>query len=189
METLPEVTFRGLQRTRELDDEIRFQLEKLDRICGNIISCRIGIEKRQRFNSQGSPFRVRLALAVPPGHEIVIVKGQKKSFEDHQPLLEIVHQAFEAAQRRLRKLRDIQNREVKRHPEQEVNGIVDKLYRQEGYGFIRTESTSQVYFHRNAVLHNKFDRLHLGDGVHFNSEEGEQGPQATTVRLIEKTEL
>ncbi|MFA5038607.1 MAG: HPF/RaiA family ribosome-associated protein [Candidatus Omnitrophota bacterium] len=189
MQNLPEITFRGVEHTQELEDEIQRNLEKLERVCDHIISCHLVIEKRQRIEARGNPYRVRLAVSVPPGHQIVVIRGQKQPSESHQPLPVIVHHVFESVVKRLRKLSELQNREVKRHPEQEVNGVVEKIYRKDGYGFIRTDDDSQVYFHRNAVLHNKFDRLNRGDGVHFLAEEGDQGPQATTVRIIEKTEL
>lgn len=189
MQNPPEISFRGVDHTQEIDDEIRSNLGRLERVCDHVITCRLAIEKIQRDQARGNPYRVRLVVSVPPGHQIVIVRGQKHPSESHQPLTVIIHHVFETASKRLRKLSELQNRQVKRHLEQEVNGVVDKINLQDGYGFIRSEDNSQVYFHRNAVLHNKFDRLHKGDGVHFLAELGDQGPQATTVRVIEHTEL
>ena len=45
------------------------------------------------------------------------------------------------------------------------------------------------FFHRNSVLSNDFDRLTVGTGVQFFVSQGENGPQASTVRLIDKTGL
>jgi cold shock CspA family protein len=42
----------------------------------------------------------------------------------------------------------------------------------------------EVYFHRNSVLHRGFDELAVGTEVRFVEEEGEQGPQASTVAVI-----
>jgi cold shock CspA family protein len=36
------------------------------------------------------------------------------------------------------------------------------------------------------VLHGEFNRLAIGTGVNFSEELGEKGPQATSVRIIEK---
>ena len=42
----------------------------------------------------------------------------------------------------------------------------------------------EIYFHRNSVLHEAFDRLRVGAEVAFVEEEGDQGPQASTVKLV-----
>jgi cold shock CspA family protein len=43
-----------------------------------------------------------------------------------------------------------------------------------------------IYFHRNSVLKNAFDRLEIGSEVRFSEEAGEQGPQASSVTLVGK---
>ena len=65
--------------------------------------------------------------------------------------------------------------------------IVDKLFIEQGYGFIRTIDTSdEVYFHKNSVLHNDFSRIKIGTGVRFVSEIGQKGLQASSVEIIDK---
>jgi cold shock CspA family protein len=63
-------------------------------------------------------------------------------------------------------------------------GIVSKLFRDEGYGFIAIEDGTEVYFHRNAVHDLAFEALEDGMEVSLNLEPGEKGPQATTVNPI-----
>ena len=66
-------------------------------------------------------------------------------------------------------------------------GIVQKLFIEDGYGFIRTIDTSdEIYFHKNSVLHNDFDKIKVGTGVRFVSEIGDKGPQASSVEIIDK---
>ena len=61
-------------------------------------------------------------------------------------------------------------------------GIVDRVFAEEGYGFILTDAGDQVYFHRNAVHGGlAFDALEEGQRVGLDIEGGEKGPQATTV--------
>ena len=61
-------------------------------------------------------------------------------------------------------------------------GIVDRVFREDGYGFILTDDGEQVYFHRNAVKEGlAFDRLEEADRVALNMEPGREGPQATAV--------
>lgn len=55
------------------------------------------------------------------------------------------------------------------------------------YGFLRTLDTGrEIYFHRNSVSDRDFERLEVGTGVQFAEEEGEMGPQATTVQIVDK---
>ena len=61
-------------------------------------------------------------------------------------------------------------------------GVVDRVLRDDGYGFILTDGGEQVYFHRNAVKEGlDFERLEEADRVGLNIEAGIEGPQATTV--------
>jgi cold shock CspA family protein len=54
------------------------------------------------------------------------------------------------------------------------------------FGFIETADGREIYFHRNSVLNKAFSRLKPGTAVSFAEEEGEKGPQASTVRLLGK---
>ena len=54
------------------------------------------------------------------------------------------------------------------------------------FGFIDAGDGHEVYFHRNSVLGDEFDRLEVGNEVTFSEEAGEKGPQASTVRRIRK---
>ena len=53
---------------------------------------------------------------------------------------------------------------------------------EDGYGFLESPDGRELYFHRNSVLHNEFERLELGDCVTFSEEEGQRGPQASSVK-------
>jgi cold shock CspA family protein len=56
----------------------------------------------------------------------------------------------------------------------------------EGYGFLMTPDGRELYFHRHSVLHDDFERLAVGTEVRFEEEEGEKGPQASTVQVVNK---
>jgi len=65
--------------------------------------------------------------------------------------------------------------------------VIHQLFPEEGYGFLRTVDTQdEIYFHRNSVLHDDFDRLAIGLGVRYAAELGEKGPQATSVQIVDK---
>jgi cold shock CspA family protein len=49
-------------------------------------------------------------------------------------------------------------------------------------GFIATLDEGEIYFHRDIVIDNAFDRLNVGSEVRFAEEFGEKGVQASTVQ-------
>jgi cold shock CspA family protein len=74
---------------------------------------------------------------------------------------------------------------VKTH-ELPLKARVSKLLPDEGYGFLATEDGGEIYFHKQSVLNHGFARLQVGTAVTFVEEQGEKGPQASTVRILGK---
>lgn len=180
-----EIAFKGIPHTDEIETLIREEADKLERACRYLISCRVAVEKRQQHQEVGNPYRVRIDITVPPGHELVVKREPSKG-DMHDPLEIVIKHAFASAVRQLRKLVEQQRGDVKTHPDQQVKAIVHKLFPQEGYGFLRTVDTQEeVYFHRNSVLHDDFDRLTIGLGVRYTAEVGEKGLQATSVQIVD----
>jgi cold shock CspA family protein len=51
---------------------------------------------------------------------------------------------------------------------------------------VLAEAGSEIYFHRHSVLSPGFDHLAVGTEVRFAEEEGDRGPQASTVEIAEE---
>jgi cold shock CspA family protein len=51
-------------------------------------------------------------------------------------------------------------------------------------GFLESDDGREIYFHRQSVLGDAFDKFSLGTKVFFAEEEGEKGPQARTAIAI-----
>jgi cold shock CspA family protein/ribosome-associated translation inhibitor RaiA len=185
MEIPLQLSFRDIPPARqgELEERVRTRADKLERFCDHITSCRVAVERPNLHQESGNAFRVRLDITVPPGHEIVVRKEPGDN-DLHSDLLTVVNGAFDAAERQLKELVERQRGEVKTH--EEPRGLVVKLFREEGYGFLKTIDGRDVYFHQNAVLAGDFDRLDLGTQVRFEEAMGEMGPQATTVQIVDK---
>lgn len=180
-----EIAFRDVERTDEIDELIRKEVEKLEKMHHNITSCRLAVERPHSAQQSGNPFRVRLGIRVPRGHEVVITRDPADN-DMHDPLDVVLNNAFKSAQRKLRKLIEQQRNQTKKHPDQEAGAVVEKLFPEEGYGFLRTVDGEEVYFHRNSVIHNDFDRLEIGTGVRYVAETGDRGLQASTVQIVDK---
>jgi cold shock CspA family protein/ribosome-associated translation inhibitor RaiA len=179
------VTFRNVLKNAATADLIRKQAAKLDRVCDHIVSCRIAVEKPQEHQRSGNPFRVRIDVTVPPEHEIIVTREAGEG-DLHEQLPTVIRDAFAAMRRQLRKLVEKQHRNVKTHPEQELAGVVIRLFREQGYGFIKRLNGDEIYFHKNSLLGDDFDHLAIGTGVQWVEEQGDKGPQASTVRIVDK---
>lgn len=112
-----------------------------------------------------------------PGHTITARK-QENSFD------EALRDAFVAMKTELDKIREKRGSHEVRMSAPPERGVVSKLFRDEGYGFIAMEDGTEVYFHRNAVHDLTFDALEDGMEVSLNIEPGDKGPQATTVNPV-----
>jgi len=178
-----EVNYRGVERTPSMDEFIRHRVEKLHRFAHDIVRCRVAVEKRNEHQSTGNPYRVRIEVTVPPEHDLVVVK-RPGNHEIHDEMHAVVRSAFEAMERRVKDTVERRRGETKVHPE--PTALVAKLYPGEGYGFLATPDGREIYFHRNSVLEDGFERLAPGTGVRFAEEMGEEGPQATSVRIVDK---
>ena len=99
-----------------------------------------------------------------------------------------IKDAFAAARRQIEALAQRASGEVKLH-EIEAHGRVSKVRADDDYGFITTPDGRDIYFHRNSVIDNAFDRLSVGSEVRFSEELGEKGAQASTVHLVGKHHL
>lgn len=174
-----EISYRGVEKSDEIDNLIRTKAERLDRFCDHISRCDIAIEQPNHSLRAGNPFRVRIDVTVPPGHELVADEKQTEH-EMHEPLTKVINDAFKTMERQLKDLVERQRREVKTHAE--PRALVTKLFAD--YGFITDGGGIDVYFHRNAVVNAAFEELKIGTEVRFDLSHGEMGPQASTVQIV-----
>src|SRR5262249_7968907 len=101
---------------------------------------------------------------------------EDKTFE------EAIRTAFDAIAIELRKNRERQGRtEARTSPIPPFRGVICKLFPKEGYGFSLKEGAGERYFHKHALQGLPFEALKDGTDVVFNIEEGEKGPEASTV--------
>jgi ribosomal subunit interface protein len=185
MEVPIEITFRNVNRTDTLDQLVRDQANRLERFHDRITSCHVAVEQPQEHLRSGRQWRVRLDITVPRGNEIVVRKEAGKG-DMHEQLATVIKDSFDAAERQIKELHERQRGEVKQNAESDFVGIVTKVFPEEDYGFIMDPSEQDIYFHRNAVLNDDFDRITEGTAVWYQSEIGDDGLQATAVRIESK---
>jgi cold shock CspA family protein/ribosome-associated translation inhibitor RaiA len=157
----------------EAEADIRDRAARLLVYYDRIMACRVTVDVPQRRRHDGTQYNVRIDLTVPGG-ELVIRR------RPHEELRTAVQLSFHAARRRLQDYARRQRGAVKSHEPHPI-ARVSQFYPLAGYGFLEAPDGRVIYFDRNSVLDGGFDRLEVGTEVRFAEEEGEKGPQATSV--------
>ena len=62
-------------------------------------------------------------------------------------------------------------------------GIITRLVRAKGFGFIRDDAGNERFFHRNDVAGTDFDALEVGGAVRFTPEDEANGPRPRAVAV------
>ena len=182
MQTAPEIIFHDVDRSAWVENYIQERLERLDKFADGITSCRVSLTQDQASHQKGNRYSVMVEVRVPPNHDLAAKKA-KIIHDMPTQLPALINLAFGAIERQVKKTAQLRRYDEKRHDGQ-PHGIVEKLF-DEGYGFLREVGDDrQVYFHRNSVLHGDFDRLSVGTEVRFTPQDGENGPQASSVQIV-----
>ncbi|MGH9453038.1 MAG: cold-shock protein [Terriglobia bacterium] len=63
-----------------------------------------------------------------------------------------------------------------------MHGIVKKLVRDRGFGFIQADDGQELFFHRSSLEGVNFDHLKEGAQVEFDLQTSQKGPRAANVR-------
>jgi len=180
-----QISFRNMDRSDAVEAKAREKAAKLEAFFDHITSCRVVVEAPERRHHKGKLFHVRIELGVP-GKELVVSRHPKGKHA-HEDVYVALRDAFDAARRQLEDYVRKSDGRVKSH-EAPLHGKVVRLFPYEGYGFVAASDGREIYFHKNSVPQQRFDKLEVGQEVRLVVAEGEsaQGPQATTVEPIGK---
>lgn len=177
MERPLKITSRDFALSAAFETEIREKAAALDTYYERISGCEVTVEAPAiAHHRKGGPFVVRIRLTLP-GIELVTDR------QEEEELSQAIREAFDAARRQVEDYARELRGAVKVH-EPELRAKVSKLF--PDYGFLETPDGREVYFHPHSVLEEGFDKMEIGTEVRFVEEEGEQGPQASTVIILRK---
>jgi ribosomal subunit interface protein len=176
-----QITFRHMKASEQVEANIRKKAEKLEQVHDHIMSCRVMVESHHKHHQQGNLFHIRIDVTVP-GKEVVVSREPHENHA-HEDVYVTIRDAFDAMRRLLEDHARKQRHEVKSH-EVIPHGRISQLQPDENYGRIETPDGRDIYFHRNSVINENFDKLELGSEVRFDEEMGDDGPQASTVHVI-----
>lgn len=175
-----QVSFRGMDASEAMEQNIRESAAKLNQYSDQLISCRVMVEAQHRHHQKGNLYHVRIDLTVP-NHEIVVSRAPGEH-QSHSDAYVAIRDAFDAAKRQLKEWNSKRQQHVKTHAEVPY-GSVAELFPAMDYGTIRAPDGREIYFHRNSVLNGDFETLAIGDAVRFAETAGDNGPQASTVHV------
>lgn len=182
MQKEPQISFRDIEPSDAIRDKILERIERLERYSDEIIGCQVVVETPHRHKNKGKLYQVAIDLTVP-GNEI-IADRHPDEHQSHEDIYVALNEAFEAAERQIKDWAEQRRGEVKRD-DSLSKGRVARLEPNQDHGFINPSETSgHVYFHRNAVVGSDFDEFEVGTPVRYHEEQGEDGPQASTVHVL-----
>ena len=178
-----QINFRNLETSEAVEAKVREKVNKLGHFYPTINSCRVVIEQRHRHHTQGNHFHVRIDLKVP-GHELIAGRepDQNHAYTDVYVAL---RDAFSAMRRRLEDLARHQQGHVKHH-EEKRHGHITEIAPDKTFGRIESVDGRWLYFHRNSLIGEDFDKLQVGTPVYFVEDMGNEGPRASRVYPVGK---
>jgi ribosome-associated translation inhibitor RaiA len=113
-----EVTFRNMQTSEWLEEDIRQRAARLETFCPDIVTCRVMIKKPHRHHENGNRFDVHIDIAVP-GEEIAVSHSpnfRKQTVDGtRKDIRAVVRDAFAAAKRQVQDYVRRRRLDVKAH--------------------------------------------------------------------------
>ncbi len=178
-----QITFRNIPPSEAIEARIREKLAKLEQVYDRITSCRVVLEAPHSHKHKGKIYAVHIDITVPEGE--VVVSHTSGDKHQHEDAYVAIRDAFNAARRQLENYSRKQRGDVKYHMEA-PHGTVIELVPEQEYGRIRSADGREIYFHKNSLVNEKYEKLTVGSDVRFVEASGDDGPQASTVHLMAK---
>lgn len=176
-----QVSFQGLPHSDDVERACVREAAKLERFCNALTHGSVVIRRPHHHHHEGDLYEVRITLHLP-GHAVNVNRVPAEHAQSER-LDRALREAFDGARRRLqdemRRMRGL----VKVHAEPE-RGHVLRVDPEGGFGFARLDDGRELYFHAHSVLDANFDALAPGDVVECVEEEGVEGPQAASLRVV-----
>jgi ribosome-associated translation inhibitor RaiA/cold shock CspA family protein len=187
-----EIAFRNCDSSAPIEEAIRDHVARLEKIYSRLTTCRVRVDQRNQNANDTIPPVVHIEVSVP-GHKDIVVAHEPDHLQRKYQTPDLrndINEAFRIAERRLAKYKDRLTdhgaAEMTHEAANEFRGQIAELKAEEDFGYVMTKEGGLLYFHRNSVLTGDFDRLKRGDDVTYVEGEGDTGPTASKVRVIEK---
>jgi hypothetical protein len=183
-----QITYKDTERSPAFDALIRQRVDALEQLHPRIVGCRVVVEVPYR-SARGAKVPLGVTVEVDvPDRGLVVGKDSQDRRAAKEDNTAPLNNAFDAVERQLEKINDVQDRDVKPHASDGKSGMIVQLFPDQNYGFVEVDNSSELYFTRNAVV-GDFSALEVGMMVLVTpaTDEGPMGPQASSVRLLGKS--
>ncbi len=177
-----QITFRDMEQSDAVEKAIREKAAKLEQF-SEIMSCRVVVEMINKHQHKGTMYHISADITVPGGE--IVVSRDRGIDHSHEDIYVAIRDCFDAARRQLQDRQRKSHQKVKAH-EVPPHGRVTDIFAEEGFGRIETPDGRSIYFHENSVLKDEFSRLEVGSEVRYSEEQGDEGPQASSVQRVGK---
>lgn len=170
------VETRNVELRKGWQDKIDGEKEKLIRHYANfVLHLRVSIEANTHHKEGG--YEIKIVATVPQDTVVVTRKGEA--------VRSVLTEAFDVLALQLKEIQRKKRSSVKVSPDtaSDSTGVIRKVSPHESYGFIVGSDEREVYFHENALKDISIDNLTEGDSVIFGETVGDNGPQASWVRV------
>lgn len=178
--------FQDMAATDDVRAAIDDHVAQLEKRFGRLTACRVTVKGPGDRHQTGGLYGIHIRLALPEGREVNV--GRTPSADErYSDLTFAIDNAFKRARRRLQdQVRRLAGQT--KHHDGQPSGKVVRLDPLGEFGFLQTGDGQEIYFHRNSVL-DGMANLSVGTPVTFVEEQGERGPQASTVKVLGKHKL
>lgn len=183
MQIEPIISYQNLDHSPVVEDLVREHIEALEKRYDWIIGCKVTLYAGQKKKRHGRVLGVKLNLRLPgPDLSISREVAQGSAQDD---LMLAVNRAFNAAGKATKKRKEMMGGiEVKHHPAV-LHGEIVELEPELGHGWVRGDDGQLVYFQRDSLTANNWERLKTGTRLRFREMQGDKGPYATAVTLTD----
>ena len=177
-----QIAFRGFEPDPGLAEEIGRRAGKLEQFWDRITSCTVTVESPHHHQRQGNLYQVRIHLAVP-GHQDILVTHERDVHHAYEDLRVAIRDAFKSARRQVQDAVRVMQGAVKTHAAPE-HGRVARILPEKEFGFLMTDDGREIYFHAHSLVDAELEDLQVGTELRYVEEQGDAGPQATSVQLV-----
>lgn len=185
MQIEPEISFQNVEHSDAVEQNIRERIAQLEQFHPRIVTCRVVVDAPHKDKVKGYLYQLRIDMSVP-GDDLSVSRDAGLNHA-HEDIYVAIRDAFDAARRLLEdRSRKMDAYRTKRHPEIH-HGSVVRLFGDEGYGFIEAEDGHEVYFQRDGLTGDFWNRLEVGSYLRFKEMDGDKGLYAISVTLMDKT--
>src|ERR671929_1975149 len=136
MQVAPEVIFKDVARSPWVESYVAERLEHLEKFSPEITRCHVTVAREQGSHRKGNRYSVMVEVRMPRQPDLAVRK-QKQIHDMQTQLPAVINEAFGAIEKQLKKTKALRRHEEKTH-DSEPRGLVEKIFPEQGYGFIRT---------------------------------------------------